>query len=314
MSLDPAAPPTAFAVKFAKVIPGTFSFNEVEVLRTLQARSPGSVLSAYMLRLDPIRSRADGAQLAMIAMEPCDGSLSDLRSSLNGTHRTAGLSPAAAAAVTRAAFEDCASLWAAAQLLHMDVKPDNFLYSCTSATGQADDRTYHVFAADFGSLVREGALCCSTYSSPAAPRVPPPAHWSHVAFQLGAMCFWLLEAPGGSECSCAEFETLQSNLSSRFCTAFCTAELPPGCRGQLLDTAAGPYEGRGRSRGFHPAAQRTDELRRRSDAVPQPGCSANPDAARLSGRRSEDSGHVRCVQPSSRPSRATGQRRRRRRL
>ena len=213
VSLDPAAPPTAFAVKFAKVIPGTFSFNEVEVLRTLQDRSPASVLSAHLLNVDPIRGRADGAQLAMIAMEPCDGSLLDLRSSEKGTD---GLSPAAAAAVTRAAFEDCASLWAAVQRLHMDVKPGNFLYSCTSANSEAGDCTYHVFAADFGSLVQEGALCCTTFSSPAAARAKPPAHWSHVAFQLGAMCFWLLKAQGGSEHSCAEFKKLQNCVRLQF--------------------------------------------------------------------------------------------------
>ena len=207
-SRNASDPPPAFAVKFAHVQEGRSSFREVSALRRLAGCAEPGVLAARLLLLrDLPGARAGGPnQLAVVGMEPCDGSLLDLRSKPKGTF---GLSLAAAAAVTRAAFEDCLSFWAAAQLLHVDIKAGNFLYSCTSAATSSG--VYHVFAADFGSLVEEGRACLSTYYSPVCRTTQPLAHWSHVAFQLGCMCVWLLKAPGSAS-QRRDFGALQDEL------------------------------------------------------------------------------------------------------
>lgn len=112
-----------------------------------------------------------------------------------------------AVAVARAALDDVARLEEATGLLHIDIKPANFLWdesrgpetaeearaaqdpaAMDAREWQLDPRNrLHVFAADYGSLTPEFAQGPNTYASPAGP-ARPLASWDVVAFQLG----WLL--------------------------------------------------------------------------------------------------------------------------
>lgn len=127
-------------------------------------------------------------RLLFVAMEPARGDLTELKLRLTFTD---------AVNVTRAAFEDVARYHDETDLLHIDIKCQNFLFDERpppgAGGGASGGAMLHVYASDLGSLTTPGQQGCLTYSSPAG--VPnPAASWDVVAFQLGRAQFDCFDA------------------------------------------------------------------------------------------------------------------------
>lgn len=79
-------------------------------------------------------------------------------------------------------------------LIHMDIKPDNFLYLARSAPGVKG--RFHVFVSDFGGLCDEDAPFGGlTFASPGAPERFPRACWRSAAFGLAWTALLMLQCP-----------------------------------------------------------------------------------------------------------------------
>lgn len=210
----PGAYPAHLAVKFFAAHAN--KVTEEHVLLALETKGfaarlmqgGDAVLAAHLLQITPvpIGTAASAAlsgsdRLGIVLLEPADGALQNGMEDMRHLDLVARLSWRDAAAVTRAVFEEVARFAEVSGLLHVDIKAGNILYSATSAAaaangadGTAPRRTFHVFAADLGSLTKPGANGSCTYVSPAAgDESMRKAHWGLVAFQLGFLCCKLVE-------------------------------------------------------------------------------------------------------------------------